>query len=75
MTHRATITLDADVYAFLEQTAGKNRSAYINALLQKERDSLLAEAMLKANMEESEDADYQAELRLWDVASEDGLRS
>ncbi len=30
MTHRTTITLDDEIFAFLNHIAGDNRSAYIN---------------------------------------------
>ena len=37
MTSRTTITLDNDAYSFLMAKGGKNKSAYINQLLKKER--------------------------------------
>ena len=37
MTHRTTITLDDESFAFLNNIAGDNRSAYINELLKQER--------------------------------------
>lgn len=37
MTHRTTITLDDETFAFLNNIAGENRSAYINGLLKQER--------------------------------------
>lgn len=41
MTHRTTITLDDEVYLFLNDIAGDNRSAYINELLKQERKNFL----------------------------------
>ena len=73
MIHRATITLDEEVYAFLQVKAGKNRSAYINDLVRREQQASLAELLLKANQEEAEDSSYQQELGVWDVAMADGL--
>ncbi len=73
MTHRATITLDNDSYAFLNSVAANNRSAYINQLLKQARKDSLKEALIKANEEEAEDADYQEELKTWDTALSDGL--
>ena len=66
MTHRNTITLDDEIFAFLNHVAGDNRSAYINQLLKQERNNLLKQALLKANQEEAEDTDYQEELQIWE---------
>lgn len=73
MTHRATITLDNDAYAFLEASAGNNRSAYINKLLKEEKRRVLATQILKANQEEASDLAYQEELMDWDVTLSDGF--
>ena len=66
MTHRTTITLDDEIFAFLNHVAGDNRSAYINELLRQERNNSLKQALLKANQEEAEDTDYQEELQSWE---------
>ncbi len=63
-----TITLD-DEY----NTAGGNRSAYINELLKQEHKNYLKQVLLKANQEEASDSDYQEELKEWDVTHTDGL--
>lgn len=73
MTHRTTITLDDDIFAFLNQVAGDNRSAYINQLLQQERNNFLRQRLIKANREEAEDMDYQEELQVWESTLSDGL--
>jgi antitoxin CcdA len=73
MTHRTTITLDDDIFAFLNQVAGDNRSAYINQLLQQERNNFLRQRLIKANREEAEDMNYQEELQAWDSTLSDGL--
>ena len=73
MTHRNTITLDDEIFAFLNHVAGDNRSAYINQLLKQERNNLLKQALLKANQEEAEDPDYQEELQIWESTLSDGL--
>lgn len=73
MTHRTTITLDDEIFAFLDQVAGDNRSAYINALLKQERSNFLKQALIKANQEEAEDTDYQEELQSWESTLSDGL--
>lgn len=73
MTHRTTITLDDEIFAFLNHVAGDNRSAYINQLLQQERHNVLKRTLLKANQEEAEDLDYQEELQTWESTLSDGL--
>lgn len=74
MTHRTTITLDDESFAFLNDIAGDNRSAYINALLKQERNNFLKQALTKANLEESSDSDYQEELQAWESTLSDGLK-
>jgi len=68
-----TITLDDDVFVFLNNVASSNRSAYINQLLKQERNNSLQEALRKANQEEAEDIDYQEELQEWDSTLSDGI--
>ena len=74
MTHRTTITLDDEIFSFLNDIAGDNRSAYINTLLKQDRDNFLKQAIIKANQEESEDSDYQEELQAWESTLSDGLK-
>ncbi len=73
MAHRTTITLDDEAYRFLNNIAGDNRSAYINALLKLERKNFLKQALIKANQEEAIDPDYQEELKVWESTLSDGL--
>lgn len=73
MTKRATITLDDDAYAFLEASAGDNRSAYINKLLKEEKRRVLAKQIMRANQEEASDLAYQEELMDWNITLSDGL--
>ncbi len=73
MTERATFSLDKEAFAFLNMAAGRNKSAYINELLLKERQKSLKDIILQANQEEAEDADYQEELSTWDATLSDGL--
>jgi antitoxin CcdA len=73
MTQRATFTLEAEAFAFLQAAAGNNRSAYINLLLKAEKQRQLEEALLQANQEEAENATYQEELSAWDEALFDGI--
>ena len=75
MTHRTTISLESQNYEFLNSIAGHNRSSYINELLARERLKTLRDAVLSANIEEAEDAEYQEEIGEWDSTLEDGLNS
>lgn len=49
LAHRATITLDQEAYEFMQAKAGKTRSAFINGLIQKERNADLAALLLAPN--------------------------
>ncbi len=69
MATRVTFTLDEDAYAFLRTFGGKNKSAFINSLLRKERQAYLQKKMLAANLEEAGDATYQRALAEWDVTA------
>jgi len=69
---RATFSLDKEAYDFLIKAAGKNRSAFINYLLKKEKQRLLEEAILQANAEEAETY-YQEALKEWDATLNDGF--
>lgn len=73
MAQWATFSLDDDVIDFLNTAGGKNKSAYVNEVLKREKQRLLQEALLKANQEEAEDIEYQKELSDWDTTLSDGL--
>jgi len=73
MTTRASFTLDEEASAFLRDFGGRNKSAFINALLKRERQRHLQKKILSANLEEAGDAAYQEELADWDAALSDGL--
>ncbi|MCB0212446.1 MAG: CopG family transcriptional regulator [Anaerolineae bacterium] len=73
MSHRATITLDPEAYSFLISTAKGNRSAYINALLKKEKRHVLEQDILRANQEEAGDPEYLEELAAWEETLVDGI--
>lgn len=75
MAERATFSLDNDAFEFLKKVGGDNKSAYINELLKREKQKKLEEDLLKANMEEAEDTEYQEQLSEWDSTLSDGLTS
>jgi len=73
MTTRATFSLDNENAAFLKLVGGSNKSAYINDLLTRAKQKALKDAILQANKEEANDAEYQDELSAWDTTLSDGL--
>lgn len=73
MSHRATFTLSSEAYNYLLSAGHENKSAFVNNLLVKEKRKALDTALIRANIEEAEDVEYQRELAVWDIASEDGL--
>ena len=62
MMVRSTITIDKENLIFLEEHA-KNKSAYINLLLTREKERCMKELMLKANQEEASDISYQKDFK------------
>ena len=62
MSGRTTISLDKEAYIFLMKNAESSKSAYISALLKREKQRLLQEAIVTANKEAAEDTNYQNEL-------------
>jgi len=75
MSNRATFTLEDEAFDFLQQVGSENKSAYVNHLLLEEKRRHLKQAILRANLEEAEDEDYQEELAVWDDTLADGLDS
>ena len=73
MATRTSFTLDEEAFAFLRDFGGRNKSAFINALLKKERQRFLQKKILSANLEEAGEAAYQKELADWDATLLDGL--
>lgn len=57
----------------MNKAGAENRSAFINELLLKEKQSFLQESIIEANQEESEDDSYHQELSDWDITFEDGI--
>lgn len=75
MSNRATFTLEDEAFDYLQQVGSENKSAYVNHLLLEEKRRHLKQAILRANLEEAEDEDYQEELAVWDDTLADGLDS
>ena len=65
-TNRITFTLEVNAFEFLNQVGGKNKSAFVNQLILKEKRRAFKKVILKANQEEANDASYREELVGWD---------
>jgi Arc/MetJ-type ribon-helix-helix transcriptional regulator len=52
---KVTITLEEDILQFIDQQAKGNRSAYINALLAKQRRKILETEIIAALQEDAKD--------------------
>lgn len=72
MSRKVSITLDDEVLGFVDKFAS-NRSSFINAVLQKERNRIFMEELEAAYIEEAKDPELQAERELWDAVAGDGL--
>lgn len=73
MSARITIALEEDLFEFVEQNSGNNRSAFIAEALKEKRALMMREAIAQACREEAEDLAYQDELSEWDVCVADGI--
>jgi hypothetical protein len=73
MSKRLNITVDEDVFEFVEKQAHDNRSAFINKVLREAKRRHLEEQIKAACLEEQQDTAYQDELALWDTCIADGL--
>ena len=76
ITAKQTYTIEESNLNFIKkQIAKRERSAFINRLIEQERKRRLKEAMIRANKEEAQDVEYQKELALWDSTLSDGLNN
>ena len=74
MTHKLNITVDDDVYDYIRQNEGKNRSAFITGIIRNQMTQEIDDLYAKALAEAANDVEYQAEIALWDNAcAADGL--
>lgn len=73
MAKRLTISIDEEVYEYLEHAAGDNRSAFINDLLRQHHQSELRAQMIRGLQEDDNDPEYQEEIADWEVTVNDGL--
>lgn len=73
MSKRLTISIDDEVYDYLEHAAGDNRSAFINELLRQHHLAEMKARMVRGLQEDAQDPEYQEEIAAWDAAVSDGL--
>ena len=73
MKQKIAITLDRDLLSFIDRRANGNRSDYLNSLITQERRKILADEIIAALQEDSQDPEYQAEIAEWDRLAGDGI--
>jgi hypothetical protein len=73
MKQKIAITLDRDLLSFIDRQANGNRSDYLNSLITQERRKILANEIIAALQEDSQDPEYQAEIGEWDRLAGDGI--
>ena len=73
MKKKVTIALDPDILGFLDSMAQGNRSDYINALLEKQRQQQVKAELIDALQQDLTNPDYQTEIAEWDFLAGDGI--
>jgi hypothetical protein len=71
MSQKISITLDEQSLDFIDRQT-KNRSAFINDLVLREKKRLFLQELAKAYQEQSQDDEFQAEITDWDMVVGDG---
>ena len=69
---KISINLDESTLEFLDEVTD-NRSAYINNLISAERRKIFNAKLEADYREQSNDPEWQAEVKLWDSTAGDGL--
>ena len=72
MAQKISITLDEEVLAFIDSQT-KNRSQLINQVFDKLKKQQALSELEAAYIEQSQDEDEIAEIKLWDVTIADGI--
>ncbi len=73
MKQKIAITLDRELLSFIDRQANGNRSDYVNSLIAQERRKILANEIIAALQEDSQDSEYLAEIAEWDRLAGDGI--
>jgi metal-responsive CopG/Arc/MetJ family transcriptional regulator len=69
---KISINLDDSLLEFLDQTTN-NRSKYINELIQQQQRIAMTAKLESEYAEQSNDEEWQAEVKAWDAVVGDGL--
>ena len=72
MVQKISITLDEEVLAFIDSQT-KNRSQLINQVFNNLKKQKALSELEAAYIEQSQDKDEIAEIKLWDVTIADGI--
>ncbi|MBE9047244.1 hypothetical protein IQ255_23060 [Pleurocapsales cyanobacterium LEGE 10410] len=72
MAQKISITLDEEVLAFIDSQTN-NRSQLINQVFDKLKKQQALNELEAAYIEQSQDEDEIAEIKLWDVTIADGI--
>ena len=72
MAQKISITLDEEVLAFIDSQT-KNRSQLINQVFDNLKKQKALSELEAAYIEQSQDEDEIAEIKLWDVTITDGI--
>lgn len=72
MSAKVSITLDQEILEFVDRSS-QNRSQFINEILAKENKKRLLEEIENAYTELANNSEYQAEIKLWDIAVKNGI--
>lgn len=72
MAQKISITLDEEVLAFIDSQT-KNRSQLINQVFNNLKKQKALSELEAAYIEQSQDEDEIAEIKLWDVTIADGI--
>lgn len=73
MKQKITVSLDAELVAFLDTQGSGNRSDYLNCLLSRQRTQQLEAEMIAALAQDLEAPEYQNDVALWDSVAGDGI--
>lgn len=72
MTQKITISLEDNVYQYL-QAKTKNRSAYINDLIAKQKQEEEEGLLEQAYIDQENDPEFHSEKQLWECTLGDGI--
>jgi Arc/MetJ-type ribon-helix-helix transcriptional regulator len=73
MKQKIAVTIDRELVSFIDRQAQGNRSDYLNSLITQERRKILADEMIAALQEDTQDPEYQSEITEWDRLAGDGI--